>query len=175
MLRALHGAPRASVPVRVRLLLNRAGTAEVQTSRFEASHVPLRVAVAAEPVDSGDPLLFHKTTRRAIYEERRASRPDCDDVLLVNGRGELTESAIANPVVRLNGAHWTPPMECGLLPGVLRADLLARGEIRERILRPEDLRSAEGIYLINSVRGWRRVELAPQLRGGARPPRRRDR
>ena len=64
-------------------------------------------------------------------------------MLLVNERGELTESTIANLVVRLDGALWTPPLDSGLLPGVLRADLLARGEIRERVLRPEDLARAE--------------------------------
>jgi para-aminobenzoate synthetase/4-amino-4-deoxychorismate lyase len=82
-------------------------------------------------------------------------------VLLVNERGELTESTVANLVVRLDGVLWTPPLECGLLPGVLRAHLLARGEIRERVLRPEDLADAEEIWLINSVRKWRRAVLVP--------------
>jgi para-aminobenzoate synthetase/4-amino-4-deoxychorismate lyase len=146
-------------PMRVRLRLDRDGRMEIEAAPRAPSNEPVRVAIAAEPVDSADPLLYHKTTWRAEYERRATARPDADDVLLVNERGELTESAIANLVVRLDGALWTPPLECGLLPGVFRAHLLQRGEIRERVIRPDDLKRAEEVWLINSVRRWRRAEL----------------
>jgi para-aminobenzoate synthetase/4-amino-4-deoxychorismate lyase len=158
-IRALHGV-RADGTQRIRLLLDRSGEITTESAPLGRSPWPVRVGIAAEPVDSRDPLLFHKTTRRAVYDERRASRPDCDDVLLLNERGELTESTIANLVVRIGGALWTPPMESGLLPGVFRAHLLERGEIRERVLRPADLAHADGVYLVNSVRRWRRAVLA---------------
>jgi para-aminobenzoate synthetase/4-amino-4-deoxychorismate lyase len=148
-------------PMRARLVMDREGIMEVETELLRRPHEPVRVAVSAEPVDSRDPLLYHKTTRRGKYERRAAARRDCDDVLLVNERGELTESTIANLVVRMDGGLWTPPLDAGLLPGVLRADLLARGEIRERTLRPEDLARAEEIWLINSVRKWRQAVLVP--------------
>jgi para-aminobenzoate synthetase/4-amino-4-deoxychorismate lyase len=160
ILRALHSGTDASAAQRIRLLLDRAGEAVVETSSLDRSPSPVRVGIAPEPVDSRDALLFHKTTHRAAYDTRRASRPDCDDVLLVNERGELTESTLANLVLRLDGALWTPPLACGLLPGVFRAHLLERGDIRERVLRPADLGKADGIYLINSVRRWRRAEWA---------------
>ena len=144
-------------PMRVRLTAGRGGGISIESAPLALSPDPVRVAVAAEPVDSRDPLLYHKTTRRAVYDRRAAARPDCGDVLLVNERGELTESTIANLVLRLDGALWTPPLDAGLLPGVLRADLLARGEIRERVLRPEDLERAEEVWLISSVRRWRRA------------------
>jgi para-aminobenzoate synthetase/4-amino-4-deoxychorismate lyase len=157
--RRLDAAARSfDAPMRVRLLLDRDGSMEIEHAPHLASAEPARIAIAAEPVDSADPLLYHKTTHRAEYERRAATRPDCDDVLLVNERGELTESTIANLVVRLDGALWTPPLACGLLPGVFRAHLLERGEIRERILRPADLHRAEEVWLINSVRKWRRAE-----------------
>jgi para-aminobenzoate synthetase/4-amino-4-deoxychorismate lyase len=148
-------------PMRVRLLLDREGRMEIEARTHVASTDPARVAIAAEPVDSHDPMLYHKTSWRAQYERRAAARPDADDVLLVNERGKLTESAIANLVVRLDGALWTPPLECGLLPGVFRAHLLERGEIRERVLYPADLSRAEEVWLINSVRKWRRAEIIP--------------
>ena len=144
-------------PMRVRLLLDRDGRIGIESAPHVPSREPARVAVAAEPVDSADPLLYHKTTHRAEYERRAAAHPHADDVLLVNERGELTESTIANLVVRLDGALWTPPLESGLLPGVMRADLLARGEVRERVIRPADLRRAEEVWLVNSVRKWRRA------------------
>jgi para-aminobenzoate synthetase/4-amino-4-deoxychorismate lyase len=159
--RRLLDAARAFAdgPMRVRLRLDRDGSMEIEATPHAPSAEPVRVAIAAEPVDSHDPLLYHKTTARAEYERRAASWPDADDVLLVNERGELTESTIANLVVRLDGALWTPPLESGLLPGVLRAHLLAAGEIRERILHPADLVRAEEVWLINSVRKWRRAEI----------------
>jgi para-aminobenzoate synthetase/4-amino-4-deoxychorismate lyase len=122
---------------------------------------PAPVAFSREPVDRRDPALFHKTTRRAPYERRRAERPDLFDVLLVNGEGEVTESTIANLVVELDGEQVTPPLDAGLLPGVLRAALIARGEVRERALRPADVLRARRIWLVNALRGRLEARLVP--------------
>ena len=144
-------------PLRVRLTVGRDGSPSIESGPLAPVPSPARLAIAtAEPVDSRDPLLYHKTTQRSTYDRRRASHPDADDVLLVNERGELTESTIANLVVRVDGALWTPPLDAGLLPGVLRAELLAAGEVRERVLRPEELERAEEVWLVSSLRGWRR-------------------
>lgn len=152
---AVCDAPR---PARVRLLLNREGIPSVEAQALDAPRT-LRVALATTPVDSHDVFLFHKTTHRAVYEAARAARPDCDDVLLWNEQGELTESTIANLVFEKDGEWLTPPVRCGLLPGTMRARLLAEGRIHEACLRAEELRSASRIYLINSVRGWVDVTL----------------
>lgn len=89
-----------------------------------------------------------------MYQQALADRPDCDDVLLWNARGEITESTIANVVLDLDGLLWTPPLESGLLEGVFRRHLLATGVIRERVLAREDVRRARAVWLINSVRHW---------------------
>jgi para-aminobenzoate synthetase/4-amino-4-deoxychorismate lyase len=152
----------ADGPLRVRCLLSRGGEVRVETMPLApAPGAPARVTLAARPVDSRDPFLFHKTTRREVYTTRAAERSDCDDVLLVNERGEVTESTVANVVARIGGALWTPPREAGLLAGVFRRHLLDAGELRERTLRPEDLRVAEEIYLVNSVRRWWPAVLVP--------------
>jgi para-aminobenzoate synthetase/4-amino-4-deoxychorismate lyase len=72
-------------------------------------------------------------------------------MLFCNERGELTEGARSNVFVRKDGALLTPPLEAGLLPGILRAELIARGEAREATLTPDDLKGE--IYLGNSLRG----------------------
>lgn len=120
---------------------------------------PCRVALALSAVDAADPFLFHKTTRRAVYDQARSRVPGADDVLLWNGRGEMTESTIANLVVELDGELRTPSVACGLLPGTLRARLLHEGRIREAVVRVEDLPRCTGLWLINSVRGWRECVL----------------
>ena len=93
--------------------------------------------------------------RRDRSAPGRAARPDCDEVILWNERGELTEATTSNLVLELDGGRWTPPVSAGLLAGMLRARLLAAGEIAERTLTADDLARAERIWLINSVRGWR--------------------
>ena len=77
-------------------------------------------------------------------------------MILVNEEGEVTESTIANVVVRDEDGYWTPPVACGLLAGTFRAELLERGAIRERRITLDELRAAKEVWLINSVRGWRR-------------------
>jgi para-aminobenzoate synthetase / 4-amino-4-deoxychorismate lyase len=147
----------------VRLTLGRGGDPAVDWKPLASTPDPVRVAVADDlPVDSSDRFLYHKTTLRGPYERRLAARPGADDVLLVNERGELTESTVANLVVALGGELRTPPLDSGLLPGVLRAELVRTRTVRERVIRPEDLSAAEGIWLVGSVRGWRAAELAEE-------------
>jgi para-aminobenzoate synthetase/4-amino-4-deoxychorismate lyase len=133
-------------------------------ARAEAEPVDLaprrwRVGLAASPVDARNPLLFNKTTRRDVYEAARAMRPDLDDVILWNVRGELTEGTVGNLVLELDGRRVTPPIGCGLLPGVFRADLLAHGAIEERVLTADLLTRATRAWLVNSLRGWIEVDL----------------
>ena len=165
-------------PHRVRLLLDERGGIEVVLAPLRLSAVPLadapprragralRVAFAREPVNLRDPFLYHKTTRREAYERALAARPGCDDVLLWNERGEVTESTIANVVLRDAEGLWTPPVDSGLLGGTFRAHLLERGAIRERVLTLGDVRAASALWLVNSVRGWRRCRIPPE--GGTR-------
>jgi len=121
------------------------------------------VGLAARPVDPRSVWLHHKTTRREVYDTARASRPDCDDVLLWNTRGEITETTIANVVVERGDQRVTPPVSSGLLPGVERAHLLAQGGVRERVVPVADLRPGQRLWLANSVRGLLPAEYA----GGA--------
>lgn len=147
-------------PWRIRLLVSSVG--EIRLETYPLNSLPtagLRAALARSPVSRQERFLFHKTTHRALYESRRAERPDLDETLLWNAQGELTELCTGNLVVELEGIRWTPPLDCGLLPGVQRADLFAREEIFERILRPADLEAATGVWLINSVRGWVPIRL----------------
>lgn len=164
-LRALEGAcTDKREPLKVRLTLDRSGRFRARTLPLAESREPLRVTICDQPVEEG-PLLYHKTTYRSPYESRAARHPGADEVILVNDRGQLTESTTANLVLRIDGECLTPPLSCGLLPGVMRAELLARGEVRERVLIPEDLRRAEEFWLVNSVTGRRRARLQGEAPG----------
>ena len=160
---ALEGA---SEPLRVKLLLARSGSLSVQRAIMPpAPRGPVRLEVDPDPVDSSELWLYHKTTRRSFYEARAQRHPAADDVVLLNERGELTETTIANLALRIGGRWWTPPIESGCLPGVERACRVERGELAERALRREDLLAAEAIALVSSVRGWRPAVLSPREAG----------
>jgi para-aminobenzoate synthetase/4-amino-4-deoxychorismate lyase len=144
-----------AAPQRLRLRLAADGTPTLQAAPLAplASDPFFRVALARRPVDRNDVFLYHKTTHRRVYEAAKADFPGHDDVILWNEAGEVTESTIANLAAEIDGALCTPPVACGLLPGVARAELLARGVLRERRLSLDDLRGAPRLFLLNSVRG----------------------
>ena len=117
-----------------------------------------KVALAKSPVDRHERALQHKTTRRAVYDTHRQQHPEAFDVLLWNQQRELTEFTFGSLVLAIDGEWLTPSLSSGLLPGVMRAELLARGEIVERVLMVDALARAQSVWFINSVRGWLRVE-----------------
>jgi para-aminobenzoate synthetase/4-amino-4-deoxychorismate lyase len=151
--------------LRLRLLLNRDGAATLSHTLLPEGAGEAAVCVSSRKVDSRDVFLRHKTTRRALYDEEFALArvAGFDEVIFVNERGEMTEGAISTVFVRRGGRLLTPPLESGVLPGVLRRELIERGDAREQVLTLEDLREAEAVYVGNSVRGLRRVA---RLAGG---------
>lgn len=145
----------AEAPRRVRLTLSRSGAVEAEATPMPTRAWPVVLTVDPEPVDSSEVWLYHKTTRRCAYEARASRHPDVDDIVLLNERGEVTETTIANLAVRSGGRWWTPPVEAGCLPGVERARLVEEGRLTERRLTVEDLRGAQAVALVSSLRGWR--------------------
>lgn len=145
---------------RVRLLVDRAGVPRAEALPLGALPEAPTFALAREAVSSADEFLQHKTTRRETYEAHAPADAGTFDTLLWNERGELTEFTRANLVVAIDGVRCTPPLACGLLNGTLRDELVARGELVERVLRPADLSRAESIWWLNGVRGWVAVRQA---------------
>lgn len=149
-------------PSKIRVLVSHDGAIVCEGIDLSAPpDGPLQISLAAAPVDASDVFLYHKTTRREVYERARASRPDRDAVVLWNQDGDVTEATEANIVLLLDGERVTPPVASGLLSGVLRAELLETGAIAERRLTVADLRRAPELWLINSVRGWMPATLLP--------------
>jgi para-aminobenzoate synthetase/4-amino-4-deoxychorismate lyase len=142
-------------PAKIRLLLDGHGSVLCEALDLEpAPDGEVTAALAAEAIDPADIFLFHKTTRRGVYERARASRPDAGAVILWNTAGEVTEATDFNVVVEFDGRKVTPPLDCGLLPGTMREALLEAGDVAERRITVDELRSAGHGWLINSVRGW---------------------
>jgi len=152
----LEAAVGGQQELRVRVTVGRLGKVRVEAVPLPPGGIAsVGVAVDDRPVDVSSPFLFHKTTRRNLYDEALARHPDAEDVILINAAGELTESTIANVVVKLDAKWCTPPVEAGCLPGVYRSVLLEEGTVEERRIRKTDLARCEGLALVNSVRLWR--------------------
>jgi len=124
------------------------------------------VAVDLDPVDARDPRLFHKTTDRRVYEQRRRRHPDAAEVLLTNEHGHITEGTISNVAFLIDGRWRTPPISDGLLPGVMRKHLLTEGVIEEGSVSVAAARDAEAVAVFNSVRGWRAAVPVAHLAAG---------
>jgi len=154
--RALDGV-RGDAPQRLRLTVARDGQAELAACPF----TPLppdpvwRLGLATARLSSADPWLGLKTTERALYDCMRADMPDdIDELLFLNERDELCEGTITNLFVDPGaGVLLTPPLSSGVLPGILREELLASGRARQAVLRPGDLRAPAAVFLGNSLRG----------------------
>jgi len=149
--------PHAAHKVRLLVAKNGAITCKPEALQHSiAAHIK-RVCLAKSPVDSSNLFLYHKTTNRCVYDQALAACPGHDDVILWNEKGEVTESCIANIVVKLDGELYTPPVRCGLLAGTFRAWLIKQNKVREKIIRLKDLARASHVYLVNSVRKYQEV------------------
>jgi para-aminobenzoate synthetase / 4-amino-4-deoxychorismate lyase len=157
----------ASAIKRVKLLLNSQGNFSGEVKNFQLENKEFKVHLANQPMHSSNRFLFHKTTNRDIYDQ--ASIEGYDDVLLFNERDELTEFTIGNLVVKMDGELFTPPIECGLLAGTFRAELLASGQIKERVIPVSDLGKCEAVFLVNSVRKWVNVDHGDALMAQRKP------
>ncbi len=146
---------------RVRLLLAPDGSVSLQKYQLDLSSSDyVRLALAVEPVRSDNIFLYHKTTNRAVYDYARSLvQQECDDILLWNEQGEITESTIANVVVQIDGKLYTPPVSCGLLAGTFRQSLIQQGRVQEMVIPVSRLKDCEKIFLVNSVRLCREVEI----------------
>ena len=154
-----YAAHLMPVPQRVRVTVSRSGAVDITSAPQDVDEGFPRIALAASPIDPSNPFLYHKTTNRTVYEDAIAARPGFSDVLLYNDRGEMTESTIATLVVEIDGELWTPPIGCGLLPGTLRAHLLAERTIQEKVISVHELITASQSYLMNSVRGFHPIQV----------------
>lgn len=163
--------------MRVRVLLAKDGTVRLSHALCAApkpgpaaastgqEEIP-PVTVSDRRTDSRDPFLYHKTTLRDFYNREReaALAKGYYEVFFRNERGEITEGSISTVFIEKHGIFFTPPLHCGLLPGVFRASFLksaGQDRIREKVLYPGDLARADAVYAANSVRGMVRVRLEP--------------
>ncbi|MDD2545336.1 MAG: chorismate-binding protein [Burkholderiaceae bacterium] len=141
---------------RVRWLWTAAGQPQAEAFALQPPPAtPVRLQLADRPFEAAhSEFVRHKTTRRAHYAAFAPTAPGVFDTLLWNAAGEITESTFGNIAARLDGRWVTPPLACGLLPGVGRAVALREGRVVEAVLRVQDLPRVQDWAFLNSLRGW---------------------
>lgn len=140
-------------PLRIRVTVALDGTVAVTHAAFAALAGPWRVAVAAAQLQADDPWLAVKTTERGLYDRARAALPTgIDELLFVNDRGEMCEGTITNIFFDAGAGLRTPPLVCGLLPGILRGELLETGRCSEAVLPVAALADVQ-LWVGNALRG----------------------
>jgi para-aminobenzoate synthetase/4-amino-4-deoxychorismate lyase len=152
----------------LRVAVHPDGRIETAVRPLETAGV-IDAAPAPRPVRSSDPRLYHKTADRSLYEAARDGLPSGFEPLLWNERGQATEFARGNLVVRLGGRLVTPPVNAGLLPGVLRQELVRSGEVIERHVPLGALVKADAVWFVNSARGRIPVRWAPSAEAAVAP------
>ena len=144
-------------PYRLRATLRPSGALQLHSSPLAPITTPLRLLLATEPTDADALFLRHKTSVRAAYDRawQDAEARGAFDQLFCNQRGEVTEGGRSTLLVQIDGMWWTPALSCGVLPGVMREELMAdpAWQLRERVLTLAHIRSAQSLMLCNALRG----------------------
>lgn len=149
---------RVRSAARVRMRLAPSGALAVEVSPLpRLAELPVPVAVRPAPMAAGDFRLAHKTSQRAAYDAAR-HESGAPEVVFVDEPGFVTEGSWSNVFVEREGQLLTPPLALGLLPGVLRAELIEKGRAVESHLRLADL--DDGFFIGNSLRGLIPARLA---------------
>ena len=142
---------------RLRLDLHANGQIQLTSGVLTPVQTPVLVLLAPDHMHSGDFLLRHKTSVRARYDAawQHAVAHGAFDMLFFNEHGELTEGGRSNVFVKLDGCWYTPPLEAGVLPGVMRSVLLDDATLDARIqpITRADLTRAQAVLVCNALRG----------------------
>lgn len=150
--RKLAGMPDFK-PLRIRVTVDVQGLIEVTGAEMPETPDMWRIAIAETRLNSNDPWLQLKTTKREIYDQARAAmRGDIDELVFLNEKNEVCEGSITNVFADFGDGLVTPPTSCGLLPGVLRAEMLEDAVTVEPIPLAR-LASAKRLFVGNSLRG----------------------
>lgn len=157
----LTGLPEGE-PRQVRLTLGADGSNQITTHLLTSWPEEVRCTLCELPYIEDKDILHHKTSRRQAYDAawQDARKEGFDEVLFVNLDGWVTEGSRTNLFIGKDNAYYTPPVACGLLPGVYRRHLLETlPNAHEQKLTPGDLYSADAAFVCNALRGRIKIKL----------------
>lgn len=101
------------------------------------------------------PFTYHKTLNYGdcILEKRLAKKMGIQEPVFLNTKGQIAEGATTNVFFVKNQQLISPPVSCGMLPGIMREYLYSAYPIKEQIIMPEDIEKFDEMFLTNSLLG----------------------
>ncbi len=158
---------------RLRLLVSRDGGFTLASSPLPPTPQPVRLALHAGTLQADPFWLRHKTTRRPWYDAAQtwlAENTAFFDLVFCNEADQVCEASRSNVYIQDTSGRWlTPPVSCGLLPGVQRQALLDRGLASEAVISRRDLMEAPAVRVSNALRGWLDAVLSSHEQAHGRP------
>ncbi len=156
-------ANKASEPQRISLTLHTNGKISTAARPLTSLPDPVLLSLSKTPLSSQNPSLRLKSLDMRQFYDQELSRiraiSGAHEALFFNELGQLCEGSYSSVFLSLGETLYTPPLSCGLLPGLLRDELLHTGRAFEKELTLRDLKQAEAVYIGNSVRGLCRAML----------------
>ena len=148
---------------RIRLSLAKNGKVKVSAQALKPISSPARLRLSKNPLTPRVQITKHKVSARKFYDGERAriaALVPCDEVIFVNEAGYICEGSFTSLFVKVDDQLYTPPISDGLLPGILRAQMIANKTALVKQLTLDDLKSAQALYIGNSLRGLMRAKMA---------------
>jgi len=88
-----------------------------------------------------------------IVAKKKLKKTAIDEPIFLNTRGELTEGAATNIFFCRGDEIYTPPVDSGLLPGIMREWIMENVPVIEKTLYPEEVNDFDEIFVSNSLMG----------------------
>ena len=132
------------------------GRLSIKSMPLDKIKTPVRLALSRYPLGAKVQHRKTKTNLRDFYEGERAricAQTEATEVIFINEDDFICEGSFTSIFVKLGDQLYTPPLDEGILPGVLRQALIDTGEASEKRLTLNDLKQSENIYVGNSLRG----------------------
>jgi branched-subunit amino acid aminotransferase/4-amino-4-deoxychorismate lyase len=132
----------------------------VVVRQYQPSDELIKAHVSSFRRNSVSPILKVKSLSylENILARREARSLGFDEAIFLNEKGEITEGSANNIFWLKDGLLYTPSLECGLLPGVIRSVVIdiARGigiGVEEGRFDLDNLTSSQGAFFTNSLAG----------------------
>lgn len=146
---------------KLKLLLTKQGRIKIELADFPANPEKIKIKLSVNITSSADKFRYFKTSNRKMYDDEysAAVKKGFFDIIFMNEKNQITEGAITNLFIRKGNEWITPPVNCGLLPGVFRQYWLKENPaVKEKIILDNDLKAADEIILTNSLRKTIKVD-----------------
>jgi para-aminobenzoate synthetase/4-amino-4-deoxychorismate lyase len=141
---------------KIKLSLAKWGEIKIDVSDIPKAPKNVFLFLSQSKIDSTDKFRFFKTTNRKLYDDEYAlyNSKGFYEVLYQNEKDEIAEGSRTNIFIRKDNSWFTPKFESGALPGIYRNYFIGQNpEVSEKIIKVDDLLSAEEVLLTNALKG----------------------